>query len=76
MAFLRTQELPRLSFSQQIERHSDDISFYDANLKLNYDIARNQSVDAYGIGGHTLYRRVGPSTAPGPNDFDRATYDS
>lgn len=62
-------------FRSRLNDTSDDVSFYDADLKLNYDIASNQSVDFYGVGGHTVYQLVDPSTAPDPNDIDQATDD-
>jgi len=62
-------------FRSRLNDTSDDVSFYDADLKLNYDVAPNQRVDFYGVGGPTSYQLVHPSTAPGPNDFDRATDD-
>src|ERR1700733_2316428 len=57
--------------------HARGISaiFFDADLKLSYDIAPNQRVDFYGIGGPTSYQLVHPSTPPGPNDIDRLKED-
>jgi hypothetical protein len=60
-------------FRNRLNDTSDDVSFYDADLKLNYDLAPNQRVDFYGVGGQTFYQMVHPSTAPGPNDLDQAT---
>jgi hypothetical protein len=62
-------------FRSRLNDTSEDVSFYDADLKLNYDIAPNQRVDFYGIGGPTSYRVVHPSTPPGPNDIDQVTED-
>lgn len=60
-------------FRSRLNDTSDDVSFYDADLKLDYDIAPNQRVDFYGVGGPTSYQLVHPSTPPGPNDIDRLT---
>jgi len=60
-------------FRSRLNDSSDDVSFYDADLKLNYDIAPNQRVDFYGVGGPTSYQLVNPSTPPGPNDIYRLT---
>jgi hypothetical protein len=62
-------------FRSRLNDTSDDVSFYDADLKLNYDVAPNQRVDFYGVGGPTSYQLVHPSTAPRPNDFGRAADD-
>ncbi|MGD0347925.1 MAG: TonB-dependent receptor [Terracidiphilus sp.] len=58
-------------FRNRLNDTSDDVGFYDADLKLNYDIAPNQSVDFYGVGGPTSYQLINPSTPPGPNDIYR-----
>lgn len=60
-------------FRSRLNDTTDDGSFYDADLKLNYDIARNQRIDFYGVGGPTTYKLVNPATPPGPNDIDRLT---
>jgi hypothetical protein len=60
-------------FRSRLSDSSDDVAFYDADLKLNYDIAPNQRVDFYGVGGPTSYQLVNPSTPPGVNDIDRLT---
>ena len=60
-------------FRDRLNDASDDVSFYDADLKLNYDLAPNQRIDFYGIGGPTSYQLVHPSTALGPNDIDKVT---
>lgn len=60
-------------FLNRLNATSDDVSFYDADLKLDYDIGPNQRVDFYGVGGPTSYQLVHPSTPLGPNDFDRLT---
>jgi hypothetical protein len=62
-------------FRSRLNDTSDDVAFYDADLKLNYDIAPNQRVDFYGVGGPTSYQLVHPSTPPGPNDIYRLTDD-
>ena len=62
-------------FRSRLNDTSDDVSFYDADLKLNYDVSPNQRVDFYGIGGPTSYQLVHPSTTPGPNDINQATQD-
>ncbi len=54
---------------------SDDVSFYDGDLKLTYDVAPKQTVSFYGVAGHTLYDLVNLSFAPTPNDIGRATND-
>jgi hypothetical protein len=53
----------------------DDISFYDGNLKLVYDVRPNQTVSFYAVGGHTLADRVHSSYTLLPNDFKRGTND-
>lgn len=60
-------------FRSRLNDTSSDVSFYDADLKLNYDIAPNQRVDFYGVGGPASYKLVHPSTAPAPNDIDGVT---
>jgi hypothetical protein len=60
-------------FRSRLNDTSDDASFYDADLKLNYDIALNQRVDFYGVGGPMTYKLVNPQTPPGPNDINRLT---
>ncbi|MGO8933623.1 MAG: carboxypeptidase regulatory-like domain-containing protein [Terracidiphilus sp.] len=56
-------------FRNRLNDQSDDVSFYDADLKLNYDVAPKQTVDFYGVGGPTLYQVLNTSTAYGPNDI-------
>lgn len=51
-----------------------DISFYDASLKLTYDLAPNQNLNFYGLGGHTNVNQTGTSSDPalikqGSGDF-------
>lgn len=60
-------------FRDRLNDTSEDASFYDADLKLDYDIAPNQRVDFYGVGGPTSYQLVHPSTTLGPNDIARVT---
>jgi len=62
-------------FRNRLKDTSDDVSFYDGNLKLTYDLRPNQTVSFYGVGGHTLYELVNPSYTPTPNDIQRATND-
>jgi hypothetical protein len=54
---------------------ADDVSFYDGDLKLTYDIAPNQTASFYAVGGHTNYELLYPSSAPDPNDIVHATND-
>jgi hypothetical protein len=60
-------------FLSRLNDTSDDGEFYDADLKLNYDLSPSQRVDFYGVGGPTSYHLVHPSTPPGPNEIDRVT---
>ena len=60
-------------FRNRLNDTSDDVSFYDADLKLNYDIAPKQTVDFYGIGGPTLYQVLNSSIAYGANDIAKVT---
>src|SRR5713226_5602919 len=51
-----------------------DISFYDADLKLTYDITPSQNLNFYGLGGHTNVNETTTSTDPkvvkqGSGDF-------
>lgn len=49
-----------------------DISFYDADVKLSYDIAPGQNVNLYSIGGRTNVRTAQPATTGftgGAGDF-------
>jgi len=50
-----------------------DVSFYDADLKLTYDLRPNQTVSFYGVGGHTLADLVHPNAPLKPNGFKRGT---
>jgi len=54
---------------------SDDVSFYDGDLKLTYDVRPNQTVSFYGVGGHTRYDLVHTSYNLVPNDIKRGTND-
>src|SRR6202158_1309289 len=54
---------------------SDDVSFYDGNLKLTYDLRPNQALSFYGVGGHTLYELINPHFNLTPNNFKRGTND-
>jgi hypothetical protein len=60
-------------FRSRLNDASDDVAFYDADLKLDYDIAPNQRVDFYGVGGPTSFHLVHSSTPLGPNAIDRWT---
>jgi len=51
-----------------------DVSFYDADLKLTYDLTPNQSVNAHLLGGHTDVQNRGAvvgvnDTKAGASDF-------
>jgi len=49
-----------------------DVSFYDADVKLSYDVAAGQNVNLYTIGGRTNVRTLQPTTngfAGGAGDF-------
>ena len=52
-----------------------DVSFYDGDLKLRYDLAPNQNVTFYGLGGHTKAELVNPPFTLQPGSFQRATND-
>jgi hypothetical protein len=54
---------------------SDNVSFYDGDLKLTYDAAANQTLTFYGVGGHTLYELINPSQPLTTNSIERATND-
>src|SRR5262249_11698041 len=51
-----------------------DVSFYDGDLKLTYDITPSQTLSFYALGGHTNVDQTGTSTDPdvvkaGTSDF-------
>jgi hypothetical protein len=48
-----------------------DISFYDVDLKLVYDLRPNQTVTFYGLGGHTVADLVHP-----PHELDKGQFKS
>ncbi len=52
-----------------------DVSFYDGDLKLIYDLRPNQTVSFYGLAGHTLADLVHPPRDLQPGDFKRGTND-
>ncbi|HYU47153.1 MAG TPA: TonB-dependent receptor, partial [Terriglobales bacterium] len=52
-----------------------DVSFYDADLKLVYDLKPNQTVTFYGLGGHTLADLVRPPHELEPGQFKSGTDD-
>jgi hypothetical protein len=54
---------------------SSDVSFHDGDLKLTYDVAPNQSVSFYGVGGHTLYELINPHLNLTPDSIKRGTND-
>lgn len=58
-------------FRNRLSDTSDDVSFYDSDLKLVYDLRPGQTVSLYGIGGSTLYQLVHPTAPPGPEDIER-----
>jgi hypothetical protein len=62
-------------FRARLNDTSDNVSFYDGDLKLTYDVAPNQTVSLYGVGGHTLYDVVNPAYTPTASDIQRATND-
>jgi hypothetical protein len=62
----------RKSYLNYLYRHrggdpSVDVAFEDADLKLNYDLARNHSVSFYFLAAHTDLDQV--NTDPGPNSL-------
>ena len=59
----------------RLNNTSDDVSFYDGDLKLTYDVQPSQTVSFYGVGGHTRYDRVHASYNLVPNDIKHATND-
>jgi hypothetical protein len=59
--------------NSRLNESSADVSFYDGDVKLAYDVTRNQSVNFYGIGGHTFYQLVNPSYTLDPDDIHQAT---
>ena len=52
-----------------------DVSFYDADLKLNYDLTPSQTLTFYGLGGHTLADLIHPPSQLQPGEFKRGTND-
>lgn len=52
-----------------------DISFYDADLKLRYDLTPAQTLTFYGLGGHTLADLVHPPNQLQAGEFKRGTND-
>jgi len=52
-----------------------DVSFYDAALKLTYDLRPNQTITFYGVGGHTFANLLTPQNGGDPNSFKRGTND-
>jgi Carboxypeptidase regulatory-like domain/TonB-dependent Receptor Plug Domain len=59
----------------RLDKTFTDVSFYDADLKLNYDLTPSQKVTFYGMGGHTLADLVNPPAQLQPGDFKRGTND-
>src|SRR5258708_12142663 len=54
---------------------STDVSFYDGNMKLIYDLRPNQTLSFYGVGGHTRYELVNPHLNLTPNTIKSGTND-
>src|SRR5450631_139524 len=54
---------------------SDDVSFYDGDLKLSFDVRPNQTVSFYGVGGHTLVDLLHQSPNPPRDDIKLGTND-
>jgi hypothetical protein len=54
---------------------SDNVSFYDGDLKLTYDVTANQTVSFYGVGGHTFYELINSSQPLTSDSIQRATND-
>src|SRR5712692_1768342 len=52
-----------------------DISFYDGDVKLIYDLMPNQTVSFYGLAGHTVADLVHPPHELQPGEFKRGTND-
>ncbi len=52
-----------------------DISFYDGDVKLIYDLRPNQTVSFYGLAGHTVADLVHPPHELQPGEFKRGTND-
>jgi hypothetical protein len=52
-----------------------DVSFYDGDVKLIYDLRPNQTVSFYGLGGHTVADLVHPPQALQPGEFKRGIND-
>src|SRR5260221_1417127 len=54
---------------------STDVSFYDGNLKLIYDLRPSQALSFYGVGGHPRYELVNPHLNLTPNTIKSGTND-
>ena len=52
-----------------------DVSFYDGDLKLNYDLTPSQTVSFYGLAGHTKVNLLNPPSTLQPGYFQRGTND-
>jgi hypothetical protein len=52
-----------------------DISFYDGDLKLTYDLRPNQTVNFYGVAGRTDANVIHPTQPLGTEDFKHGTND-
>ena len=59
----------------RLNENYTDVSFYDANLKLTYDVRPNQTVTFYGVGGHTFANLIQPQAGGDPNAFKQGTND-
>jgi hypothetical protein len=53
----------------------DNVTFYDADLKLNYDLAHNQQLSFYGVGGNTYYELLNAPYALTSENIQHATND-
>ncbi len=59
----------------RLNENYTDVSFYDAALKLAYDVRPNQTVTFYGVGGHTFANLLQPQNGGDPNSFKHGTND-
>ena len=70
----------RKSYLGYLLRHRLDetftnISFWDADLKLTYDLSPAQNVTFYGLGGHTSANLINPPSPLQAGEFQRGTND-
>lgn len=59
----------------RLDENYTDVSFYDGDLKLSYDVRPNQTVSFYGLGGHTSAELLNPPDNTDPNAFQRGSND-